>query len=497
MTVKVLYYFISYAAAAFLLALALTPLMRQLSFRLGAVDIGSGRRAHEGKVPRLGGVAIFASFVIPMAFFLTRGYWEVLHNRMVGILAGCAVIFLVGAYDDIRGARIRNKLLAEVLAAGLIYAWGIRITVMSNPFGSPIVLGALSLPVTLLWVIIVTNAVNLVDGLDGLAAGTGILIAVTFMLLPGTDFHLTVAYAILAGSLAGFLLYNFPPASIFMGDSGSLFLGFFLASMSVLSSSKATALATIMVPVIAFTLPLMDMLYAVVRRYYRGLPLGEADREHIHHKLLEKGFSKKKALFILSLVNVSVMIGVLFMVRHQLNIDFAGLFLITLVALAGVRLLGYAHFFPFVRNFRRNVEMSRRGKYYSYVVRRFRRKAGSLRTRREIGDLLDELLSEYRFSRVEVFLHSHDREAPFYRYAAGPVPEKPLTLSFGISCDGSEIGSVHLTRDMYDDYLLCASEMARAVSEEMAGFVMRRPEKSESQEIPLREEKTRCERTCE
>jgi len=195
---------------------------------------------------------------------------------MLGVLIASTMVFLIGLYDDFRSVRVRYKLIGEIIAAGIVYAWGVKITILTNPFGTAFVLGWLSLPVTVLWIIIITNAFNLIDGIDGLAAGTGILIAATlFFLLEGSDIHLRLTFALLAGSLAGFLVYNFPPASIFMGDSGSLFAGFLLASVSIISSHKATAMATMMIPVLAFSMPVIDMLYAVLRRYYRGIPLEE------------------------------------------------------------------------------------------------------------------------------------------------------------------------------------------------------------------------------
>jgi len=473
---KVIYYFFSYFAVAMLMAAVLVPLMRPLAFRLGAVDRGMGRRVHSGVIPRLGGLGIFVAFAIPLVFSLTRGEWDLFHHNMIGIMAASLVVLFIGLCDDLGGATVRNKLIAEVLAAGIIYAWGIKITVITNPLGGQIHLGLMSLPVTVLWIIVVTNAINLIDGLDGLAAGTGILIAATFTLLPGTEFHLQLAYIILAGSLAGFLIYNFPPASIFMGDAGSLFLGFFLASTSILTSRKATALATIMIPIIAFMLPLMDMFYAVIRRYFRGIPLGEADREHIHHKLLAMGLSKKKVLLVLSLVNACVMVTVLLLVRQQLSVDFVGLVLIVLAAAAGLRLLGYVEFVPFAKELRRNFEMGRRSKYFNYVIRRFRRGARNAVTEEEFREQLDSLMREYGFSLAQVFLYDYDDARPFYSYASqqNAAPEKPFMLSFAVVEKDRHLGMVHVTREMDEDHLLCAAEMSRALSEEIARFARER-----------------------
>ncbi len=472
-SVRPIYYFISYFAVAFGLALALTPLMRILSFKLGAIDTGSGRRVHTGKIPRLGGAGIFIAFMLPAVFFLTRGEWDNSHYNLAGILIASAIVFCIGLYDDLKGATIRNKLLAEVLAASVIYLWGIRITVVSNPFGPPIALGLMSFPVTVLWVVVVTNAINLIDGMDGLAAGTGILISLTLFFLAASDMHMQLAFIIMAGSLVGFLVYNFPPASIFMGDSGSLFLGFFLGALPILSSSKATAIATIMIPIVAFSFPLMDMLYAVLRRYYRGVPLGNADGEHIHHKLLEKGLSKKKVLFLLYFINIGAMLAVLMLVRRQLNTDFIVLAALVVFAVLGLRAFGYIEFLPFFKDIARNYDIGRKRKYFGYVIKRFRKTARKNTSLEELKPQLTLLMKEYNFSAVEIYLYSVDKDAPFFVYnsdtAAGP--QNPLILSFPIKRGNGSVGNVYISRDIGDDYFLCATELVRAVSEELSSLI--------------------------
>jgi UDP-GlcNAc:undecaprenyl-phosphate GlcNAc-1-phosphate transferase len=469
MSVRLIYYFISYFAIAFGLALALTPLMRPLAFRLGAVDKGGGRRVHTGITPRLGGIGMFAAFMLPLIFSLTRGQWDNYHNDLVGIIIASTIVFCVGTYDDLRGTTIRNKLIAEVLAALLIYSFGIRITVISSPFGAPIVLGWWSLPVTLLWIIVVTNAMNLIDGLDGLAAGTGILIALTLVLLPGPDTHTQLVYVILAGSMAGFLFYNFPPASIFMGDSGSLFIGFCLGALSIVSSHKATAMATIMIPVIAFAFPLMDMFYAVLRRYYRGLPLGEADREHIHHMLLKKGLSKKKVLFLLYFINSSMMMAALLMMRRELNAGFVHVIVIVAVAVIGLRALGYIEFLPSIKELLRNHEIGRKRKYFTYVVKRFRRNTAKCRHLEEIKPHLTVLMKEYKFNSVKIYLYPFETDTLAYTYTSDTAleAEEPLVLSFPIIGANCCLGNVHITKERNDDYFLCASDLIRAISEEL------------------------------
>jgi UDP-GlcNAc:undecaprenyl-phosphate GlcNAc-1-phosphate transferase len=487
MQTVLIYYFFSYLVVSVILSLLLVPLMRPLSFSLGALDRGKGRRVHKGIVPRLGGIGIFLAFLIPLAFSLTRGVWDDFHEKMVGILVALTVVMLIGVYDDIKGATIRNKLIAEVVAALIIYAWGISITVISNPFGGSISLGWLSLPLTVLWIIIVTNAVNLIDGLDGLAAGTGIFICATFFLLSGSDIHLQLTYVILAGSLLGFLRYNFPPASIFMGDSGSLFLGFFLAATSVLSSRKATAVVTIMIPIIAFSLPLMDMFYAVVRRYYRGIPLGEADREHIHHKLLDMGLSKRSVLFLLYAVNICLLLLVLFIVMQQLRIDFLIIFFLVILSIVGLRLLGYIEFLPTVKELMKNYEIGRKRKYFNYVIRRFRKNASMSMSLDDFWSHLDDLMKEYHFSSAEINLNIPSIQNPVYAFTNNHIPStedpvdtssnthkstRPMGLAFPIiGPNNTYLGNIHVSKQMDDEYFLCTAEMVRALSEEVGRFL--------------------------
>jgi len=472
MPTGLIYYFFSYFVVSVVLSLVFVPLMRPLSFKVGAVDRGTGRRVHKGIVPRLGGIGIFLAFLVPLAFSLTRGMWDEFHEKMVGILIASTVVMLIGMYDDIKGATIRNKLIAEAMAAVIIYAWGISITAISNPFGGSISLGWLSLPLTVLWIIIVTNAINLIDGLDGLAAGTGIFICAAFFLLSGTDVHLQLTYVILAGALLGFLRYNFPPASIFMGDSGSLFLGFFLGATSVLSSHKATAAVTLMIPIIAFSLPLMDMFYAVLRRYYRGLSLGEADREHIHHKLLDMGLSKRSVLFLLYAVNICLLLLVLLIVMQQLRIDFLVIFFLVILSIVGLRLLGYMEFLPTVKELMKNYEIGRRRKYFNYVIRRFRKNASISTSLDNFWSHLDDLMKEYHFSSAEIHLNIPSIQNPVYAFINDPDPGTPLSLSFPITGpNNTYLGYINVSKQMDDEYFLCTAEMVRALSEEVGQFL--------------------------
>ena len=494
MTVRVFYYFFSYFMVSVVLALTFVPLMRPVSVRLGAVDRGTGRRVHHGVVPRLGGIGIALAFFLPVAFWLTRGQWDGFQDSMSGILIGSGIVFFTGLYDDIRRCRVRTKLLLEALAAVVVYAWGVRITIVTSPVGTHLHLGVLSLPATVLWIIIITNAINLIDGLDGLAAGTGIAVAALFFALSGGDLHLQMVYVIFAGSLLGFLRYNFPPASIFMGDSGSLFVGFFLACLSVLSSHKAAAMAVMMVPLVAFSLPLMDMLYAVLRRYYRGVALGSADREHIHHKLLEKGLTKKKALFILYSLNICLMLLALLLVTRQLRFNFLGLVAVAVVAVAGLRLLGYLEFQPFIREMLRKHSIGKQRRYCDYVVSRFRKDAAKSRSFEDLRAPLSRLLGEYDISSFEVILDVPPVTNPLFVYRDGSDPDGALEVTFPVVSGPSRIGEVHMRTPMEGYGVMVTADLIRALSEEI-GSATAKMEKDRSWEQKVIGDRTKGKKT--
>lgn len=482
--------YFSYFAVALILSSIFVPLMRPLSFLTGAVDKGTGRRVHTGIIPRLGGIGFYAAFFITTIVSLYRGEWDRFHDVFVGVLFGSLVIVLIGLYDDIKGARVSHKLLAEIAAALIIYAWGIRIDSITNPFGGKILLGWMSLPVTVVWMIVITNAINLIDGLDGLAAGSAIFIAATFFYISGGEIHLQLALIILIGALSGFLIYNFPPASIFMGDAGSLFIGFFLGATSIMSSHKATALAAVMVPILAFSVPLMDMAYAVLRRYYRGVPLGLADKEHIHHKLLEKGLSKKMVLIVIYAINIFVMLMALLSISQQVNSIFFGFVFIVLFAVFGLRLLGYVEFVPIVREMRRNFELNRKRKYYNFIIKRFRHEASGSHSLEELNRHLKRLMELYAFSTVRIYFYAHDPVEPFFEYSHETISEdgRPLALFLPITGEGGCHGCIDITKEMDGECFLCSTELLNALSDVMHAFAL----KKVSSGIPMSKAEIPC-----
>lgn len=294
--------------ASLLSSLFLTPVVRRLAQRRGWLDVPEdGRRVHSSPVPRIGGVAVFASFVaalvvLPLVDNLVTHTLVEHWRTAVAVLASSTLVFLFGVFDDLKGASPKWKFVVQALAGVLLYWFGGRVGALTIPFvGSFELPPVLNFIFTVIWVVGVSNAFNLIDGLDGLAAGASLFAALVMLgvsLINGNPL-VTVMTLALAGSLIGFLRYNFNPASIFLGDSGALFIGFLLAALSVTGSQKASTAVAVAIPFMAFALPVIDTGFSIARRFISRKPLFEGDREHIHHKLLERGWSQRRVAFVL------------------------------------------------------------------------------------------------------------------------------------------------------------------------------------------------------
>lgn len=306
-------------AVAAIVTLALTPLVRIWSIRRGFVDEPDARKVHEHAISRLGGIAMFIGFAaaIGVEAYGERnfGWGGTLHDPTVqiwGVLAGLVIIFIVGVIDDIYTLTPGPKLLGQIVAAGVVIAAGLRIDFIGNPMGNGLlVLGLLGIPVTLLYIVGFANVINLIDGLDGLAAGVTSIAAVSFLVLAAQTNRLEAAAlaAALIGACLGFLRYNFNPASIFMGDAGSMFLGFALASISLLGVMKSVAAITLVVPLLIVGVPIFDTASAIVRRIKHKRPIQEADKGHIHHRLLGRGFDQRQTVLIIYLWSTALAVG--------------------------------------------------------------------------------------------------------------------------------------------------------------------------------------------
>lgn len=293
---------------AFLCCSTLTPIVLMLARWGNLVDTAgmSMRKVHAQDIPRLGGVAIVIAFyapIIALAFYETYVGEKLLENEQLvwGLLGGAACIAALGLYDDLYGASPKLKLIVQITVATAVVGMGFGIEKVDPPFLSTVNLGLLSWPISILWIVGVTNAVNLIDGLDGLAAGMALfgLAPMTIIALYSDNIVLALICCSLTGSLLGFLVFNFHPARIFMGDSGSMFLGFVLAVVAVYSSMKGRAAVALLTPILALGVPILDTLLALARRAWFGQPLFVGDRQHIHHRLLESGMSHRRTVLVM------------------------------------------------------------------------------------------------------------------------------------------------------------------------------------------------------
>jgi len=294
--------YISAFLIAFLISFFTTPLAKKIAFRVGAIDQPKERGVHTEPTPRMGGIAIVLGFMVTL--LLVTPFMPLLNlKQFLGVAAGATIIFVLGFFDDIYNLSAKFKLLFQIIAALLVTSSGIKIHFVSWPFlGDPLIsLEAFATPLTIIWIVGVTNAVNLIDGLDGLAAGVSSIASICLMALSihsGYPLALVLT-ATLAGSCLGFLPYNFNPATIFMGDTGSTFLGFILAITSVLGLLKTYTFATIFIAVLVLGLPIFDTAFAILRRFINGKPIMEADKGHLHHRLMDKGYSQKQTVVTL------------------------------------------------------------------------------------------------------------------------------------------------------------------------------------------------------
>lgn len=286
---------VSAVLCAALLTYAMTPPVRVLAFLIGAVDVPTDdRRMHMKPTPRVGGLAIFCGFAVSALVFTKTS------ASLVAVLVGGAVMVALGVLDDIYNLKPIIKLASQFLAAGVAVYFGVVIDHITL-FGKLIEFGVFSIPLTLLWIVGLTNAINLLDGLDGLACGVSAIMSLSIfgvVLLHG-DYTSALLTALLAASCLGFLPFNTNPARIFMGDTGSQFLGYALAVISVQGVFKLHAVLSFAAPLMLFALPLADTLFAIFRRIRNGESPFSADRKHLHHKLVDMGFTQKEAVRIL------------------------------------------------------------------------------------------------------------------------------------------------------------------------------------------------------
>lgn len=416
------------ALTAFMMAVAVvvvvTPFVRRFALDVGAVDRpGERRRVNARVIPRLGGMAIVVGFLTPLLVLfgieteVARQFFaEPL--RVVGLVAGSLVVTAVGVFDDVRGVTAWRKLSVQLIAALIAYVCGYRIEAVAIPGMGHLDMGIFALPVTALWIVAIVNAINLIDGLDGLAGGIAFFACITNFVV-GTlnhDVLVMLLSAALGGAVLGFLLFNFNPASIFMGDSGSLFLGFVLATTSIAGNyTKGSTAVAILVPLIALGLPIVDTLFAMARRFLERRPIFSPDRGHIHHRLLAMGINHRRAVLVLYGFSILLTSGAILVAMGR-RWQIGGALLVLSIAVFGL-VRGFGSFQQVAL-----VRLRRRERLYPAVVERLRavvptvlQRVAGLRQTSAVASCLQELVEQAELTSVEIASSEHP-ELPSIRF---------------------------------------------------------------------------------
>jgi UDP-GlcNAc:undecaprenyl-phosphate GlcNAc-1-phosphate transferase len=403
--------FMSYAIIFFsslVLSLILTWCVRALAHAHGWLEAPQlDRHVHTSPVPRIGGVAIYVAFtIVVIAALLTPGVlgpsFLLPIKSIIALLGSALVIFLLGLLDDLYGVGPHGKFLVQAVAATILFMGGFGIHRLDLISSGKILESFIGLPLTILWVLLITNAFNLIDGLDGLAAGSALFSTiVVFILSLVVPNPLVTCLAIaLAGSILGFLRFNFYPASIFLGDSGSLFIGFMISAMALAGSQKAPTMVAVAIPVVALGLPILDVVLAITRRFLSGKPLFGGDRQHIHHKLLKRGLPQRETVLIL--YGVSAGFGFLSLILlHQGTAIALVLAVIGIGILIGVQQLRYQEFAELLSLLERRTH--RRQIFANHVaVRHATESLNECNEFRSICELLQQTLQPIGFNGVRL-----------------------------------------------------------------------------------------------
>jgi UDP-GlcNAc:undecaprenyl-phosphate/decaprenyl-phosphate GlcNAc-1-phosphate transferase len=299
-----------------IIAFSATPIAKKLAFKVGAVDIPKdSRRMHKRAIAKLGGMAMVSGFFITILFNLVISLIDKSSPlkpsyQLLGLLIGILIIVIMGLIDDLKGLSAKYKLIFQLAAAIVVVIFGTKIQIVTNPFSetgfalSPVIY----YPLTIMWIVGITNAINFIDGLDGLAAGISSIAALSlfFVSVINGRWDAAILTAALAGATLGFLPYNFNPAKIFMADTGSNFLGFTLGVISIQGTLKSYAAIAIAIPLLVLGLPLFDTVFAILRRIVKGKSIMEADRGHLHHRLIDMGLSHKQSVVIMYIFSAAL-----------------------------------------------------------------------------------------------------------------------------------------------------------------------------------------------
>lgn len=314
---------------ALVCAAAVTPIAIRVAPKIGAMDIPKDdRRVHKKPMPRFGGIAIYVGIMAALAIFAVED------KGIVSIMVGCTLIYILGLVDDLKNLRPLVKFAGQLACAAVVYAMGVRIQFITNYFGpGNMAFGDVACCIiTILWIVAITNAVNLIDGLDGLAAGISAISAlcIGYVAYIHGQYVPTLAMMAVAGAALGFLPYNFHPARIFMGDSGSELLGFSIAAISILGTVKSATIVVVVIPALVLGLPIFDTLMAIIRRISKRQSIGTGDKEHLHHRIMRAGFGQKRAVMIMySISGIMGIVAVLY--SRGFVIEYLGLIAVAIM----------------------------------------------------------------------------------------------------------------------------------------------------------------------
>ncbi len=394
---------------AFLLTFLLTPFVRRWAIRWGAMALPDReRRIHARPTPQFGGVAIYLAFILTLCCvpflgnLVSRNFKQDLPLLLFGLLVPATLVFALGVYDDFKNASATLKFAVQLLAASLVYASGYRINVLSTPGGFWQLPTLLNFPATALWILSITNAFNLIDGIDGLTAGASVFALTSilvFSVVQGQP-EISLLAVILIGAVIGFLRYNFNPATIFLGDCGALFLGFMAAVLSLAGSQKGTTLVAVTIPLISFGLPLMEVGLSIVRRFLSGKPIFAGDRGHIHHVLLERGLSQRQVVIALYAVSALFALFGLMLLNPKRELGALIFFVLGIGLIYGVQHLRYAEFSELGSQIKQGVSRTRRALAVNVGVRRSYNSLASAETPTDFFAALEAMLATKEFDLV-------------------------------------------------------------------------------------------------
>ncbi len=401
-------YVVAFVLASIVSAIA-TPLVRLWALRIGAVSNPGGRNVHARRIPRLGGVAIFVAFCAPLVglYFVessVASQFREVSMRAVGVLAGGTLMCAVGFIDDTRRIRALHKLYFQIGAAIIAFGCGFQIHAVKLPLLGELSMGIFALPITVIWIVGIINAINLIDGLDGLAAGVVFFAGLTNFVvayLTGAFFPALIMAAML-GAVLGFLFYNFNPARIFMGDSGSYFLGYVIATASLVGSLQKTSTAvSLLVPIVALGIPIFDTLFSMVRRFLEKRPLFAPDRGHLHHRLLDMGITHRRAVLILYSVCIVLTIAA---IGISLDRAWQGGLAILAVSVLMIGLVRFVGYFEYLHTLTRQKARlrSRHSELLRAVVPDVSHAFGSARNEAELWNAVRAIQTRSQLASIEV-----------------------------------------------------------------------------------------------